>query len=250
MAASDTLRTIQAYNTLTQHPLATLRQAVLQVNALPAVADGTPRYLFFAYRNLGIVIDEAQDTAAAMVGGGGDITFAIQRLMVVSAMRGAALPVGVLAGQRHALTTRVNASTTHADLWVTEMQNGCTVLILDWGGGHYSLFHIQPSTDQQFNDLGRAVMWTGKYAKAAYKNAWLRSESNTIVTNTGGNQPAAYIMVQSMFEAAGGWVTQLLGVRNGGQFTFYRQRARAAALRAERLAWTTWNWWVPWWSTY
>jgi hypothetical protein len=249
MAVGDTLATIQTYNTLIQHPLATLRQALLQVNALPNVADGTANYLFFAYRNLTMAIDDSQDTARALVGGA-DITFAVQRQMVISVMRGSGLPVGALAGQRHAATTRVDAAAVNADLWVTEMQNGCTVLILDWGGGRYSMFHVQPSADNQFNDVSRAVMWPGKYAKAAYKNAWLRSESNTVVTNTGGNAPVAYIMVQSMFEAAGGWVTQLLGVRHGAQFTFFRQRARGNAILAERLAWTTWRWYVPWWSTY
>lgn len=249
MAVGDMLVTLQTYNTLIHHPLQTLQQALLQVNTLPQVADGTAGNLFFAYRNLAMAVDDDQNTAAALVGGA-DITWAVQRQMIVSAMRGSGLPVGALAGQRHAATTRVDATTTNADLWVTEMQNGCTVLILDWGGGHYSMFHIQPNADNQFNSVSRAVMWPGKYAKAAYKNAWLRSESNTVVGNTGGNAPAAYIMVQSMFEAAGGWVTQLLGVRQGGAFTFYRQRARANAIRAERLAWTTWRWYVPWWSTY
>jgi hypothetical protein len=249
MTALDQANTLQAYNTLCNHPLASLGQSVLQVNGLPAVADGTARNLFFAYRNHTIVIDQVEATAYGFVGGA-DNTFSIQRQMIVSAMRGSGLPVGALAGQRHAVTTRVDATVVNADLWVTEMQNGCTVLIVDWGNYDYSMFHLQPSADNQFNTAGRAVMWPGKYARSAYKNAWLRSEANTVMTNTGGNQPERYIMVQSMFEAAGGWVTQLLGVNTGAGFNFYRQRARGNALLAERLAWTTWRWYVPWWSTY
>ncbi|HEV7921359.1 MAG TPA: hypothetical protein VGR02_11285 [Thermoanaerobaculia bacterium] len=248
MAAFNQANTIQAYNDLNNQPLTTLRQVILQVNALPQVADGTARNLYFAYHNKGIVIDQQQNTAWQLVGGQ-DNSWSIQRQMIVSVMRGSGLPVGALAGQRHAVTTRVDATTTNADFWVTEMQNGCTVLILDWGNLDYSMFHIQPSDDNQFNQVGRALMWPGRNAKAGYKNAWLRSEANTIVANTGGNQPERYIMVQSMFEAAGGWVTQLLGVNDIG-FTFYRQRARGNALRAERLEWTTWRWYVPWWSTY
>jgi hypothetical protein len=90
MTVGDTLATIQTYNTLIQHPLATLRQALLQVNALPQVADGTANYLFFAYRNLTMAIDDSQDTARALVGGA-DITFAVQRSMVISVMRGSGL---------------------------------------------------------------------------------------------------------------------------------------------------------------
>jgi hypothetical protein len=249
MGALDQAATLQVYNALANNPVNILRQAVLQVNRLPAVADGTARNLYFAYHDHLMIIDETESTAWALAGGE-DNSWAIQRQMIVSAMRGSGLPIGALAGQRHAVTTRVDGTAVNADFCVTEMQNGCTVLILDWGNYDYSMFHLQPSEDTDFNRISKAVMWPGKYAKAAYKNAWLRSEVSTVMTNTGGNQPVAYIMVQSMFESAGGWVTQLLGVHNGVGFDFYRQRARRQALHAERLQWTTWRSWVPWWSTY
>lgn len=255
MASRDTLRTLTAYNQIINNPLACLRDTDLQVNGLPAVADGTERTLFFAYRNNAIVIDQNQNTAAAYVGGhddNGDVdpTFTIQRHMVISAMRGHALPVGALAGQRHEATTRVDGTGVVSDLWVTEMQNGCTVLILDWGNHDYSMFHLQPSDDNQFNAVGKKIIGAGKYSRAAYKNAWLKSEANTVVTNSAnGDTPQRYIMIQSNFENVSGWVTQVIGVRDDVDFTFFRQRARGNNRLAQRLDWTTWRWWKPW-SSY
>lgn len=252
MAVADRIRTINAYATFVANPLVTLTNTALVVNPLPAVADGTQHLLWFADGPNGIVIDDDQATARGWSGAAND-DCTIQRRMVLSPMRGATLPVGAVVGARHAPTTRVNAGALASELWVTEMQNGCTVLILDWGGGSYSLFHIQPSQDNQFNWLGRKIIGLGDSAMAAYKNTWLKSEANTIVTNTGGALPQQYIMVQSMFEASRGWVTQLVGVKQGGQFTFYRQRSRmllgVTTILAERLVWTTWRWWVPW-SSY
>lgn len=107
------------------------------------------------------------------------------------------------------------------------------------------MFHVQPSADNQFNSISRAIMWPGEIREGRVQERMAAIRIDTVVTNTGGNAPTAYIMVQSMFEATGGWVTQLLGVRQGAQFTFYWQRARGNAILAERLAWTTWRWWVP-----
>lgn len=252
MAVADRIRTINVYTNLVANTLQELQNTSLVVNGLPAVVDGTQAQLWFASGPGGIVIDDDQNQARGFSGAAND-DCTIQRYMIVSPMRGATLPVGAVVGARHAATAQVAAGGLAADLWVTEMQNGCTVLILDWGGGTYSLFHIQPSQENQFNWLGRKIIGIGDSAMATYKNAWLKSEANTIVTNTGLGVPQRYIMVQSMFEASRGWVTQLLGVKHGGNFTFYRQRSRMAlgvvTNLAERLVWTTWRSWLPW-SSY
>ena len=251
LAFTDHIHTVGTYANLLAHPLQTLQGTAFAVNGLPAVADGTVNQLWFGVGAGGIVVDNVRGTAWAFAGGTNN-DCAIPRNMVVSPMRGALLPVGAVVGARHAATAVVAAGGLACDLWVTEMQNGCTVLILDWGAGSYSLFHIQPSQDNQFNWLGQKIFALGDSAMAGYKNAWLKSEANTIVANTGG-VPQRYIMVQSMFEAASGWVTQLLGMRNAGQFTFYRQRSimnvGVVTLRAERLNWTTWRSYLPW-SSY
>jgi len=249
----DTLRTITAYNRLTNNPLASLRDTEFNVTlfALPPLADGTETNLYFAYHNGVIAIDQNQDQARAGVGAA-DASFTIRQRMIVSGMRGTGLPVAPLPA-RYAATTRVNAATINSELWLTQVQTGCTVLILDWGNHLFSLFHIQPSNDGQFNRFGQGVIGTGRYAGAAYKNAWLRSEANTVVTNTaaGGATPQQYIMVQSMFTNVSGWITHVIGVRDVNDFLFYRQRTNVHGGRiAERLEWTTWRWYVPWWSTY
>jgi hypothetical protein len=252
MAENDILATIHMYAHLGANPLATLQTTPLNVNRLPDVADGTPHVLWFGVGDEGIVIDMDRQTARGLSGGVND-DCTIQRQMILSPMRGARLHVGAVAGGRHAPTVRVLAGLLPCHLWVTQIQTGCTVVILDWGGGSYSLFHIQPSEDNQFNMLGKKIIDFGDFGLAGYKNAWLKQEAKTIVTNTGGPVPQQYIMVQSLFEASKGGFTQILGVKHGNQFTFYRQRKKDEGdeihLRAERLKWSTWRWWVPW-SSY
>ncbi len=244
MALADALHTMQVYNNLLATPVATLQNHDLMVNQLPAVNCATVRNLWFAAFGPSIVIDQAGAMAAGLVMGPNDC--AVQRSMVVSPMRGFGLPVGAGAGARHRATGILNAAATAANLWVTEMQTGCTVLIVDWGAGQYSMTHLQPSQDAQFNMLGRALMWTGNFARNAYKNTWLKQEVTSVIGNTVG-APQRYIMVQSMFEAARGPVTQVIGVRNGAQFTFYRQRAAAARV-VEQLQWSTWYAYLPYFS--
>jgi len=168
--------------------------------------------------------------------------------MVVSPMRGNTLPVGGGVGGRHQATGLLNAVGAGAALWVTEMQTGCTVLIVDWGGGQYSLVHLQPSQDTQFNTVGQAILNAGSLARNAYQNIWLKREMTTVVQNTAG-APQRYIMIQSMFETARGSVTQVLGIFQGGQFEFYRQRQTPPAARvAEHLQWSTWRSYMPYFS--
>jgi hypothetical protein len=258
----DTLRTISAYNRLVNAPLSSLRDTEFNVQlfALPPVADGTEVNLYFAYRNGVMAIDQNQDQACAVVGAPVDhtltfdYTFTIRQRMIVSGMRGARLAVGAGLGARHVATNRVNGATINSELWVTQAQTGCTVLLLDWGNHQFSMFHIEPSRADQFNRFGQGLIGASGYAGAAYKNAWLRSEANTVVNNSAiaGAMPRQYIMVQSEFSNVGGWTTHVIGVRDVNDFLFYRQRTHAGtrAMIGERLEWTTWRSYVPWWSTY
>lgn len=234
MPNSDTQATMRVYQRLLGDPLNILQQHDLVVSPLPAVRDGTAAQLFFAAGIHGIAIDPQQDGAASLAGC--HVDGSIQQTMLVSAARGHALPVGAGAGARHQATRR--SAATH-DLWVTELQTGCSVLILDWGSNQYSMIHLQPSADNQFNRLGRAILGASTFSYNAYKNSWLRSELTTIVGNTGGT-PQHYILVQSMFDASRDIFVQVIGVRRNGRFEFYRQTRHGETLRAEHLAWSGW----------
>lgn len=234
----------------------------LTVNSLPAVGEGVEGDLWFAADRGAICIDANRDMAWNVVNAQ-SARSATQKKMVVSRMRPFTLTNGTGPGGRYAATSIVDAGTLTADLWVTENQTGCTVMALDWGGGQYSMVHLQPSDDQQFNWLGRKVIglddWTrpvmpeGAYQslfRGLYKNTWLSREMNWVVGTTGGT-PQRYIMVQSMFESSRRHVTQVIGVRNGRSFSFYRQiPINLHMRRAEQLRWTAWSRWFPFFQTY
>ena len=243
MPLADQLHSMQVYNQLLANPVLTLQNHDMEVNQLPVLPNTGVQNLWFAAFGPSIVIDQTSLMAGAMAAGlMGPQDCAVQRSMVVSPMRGHGLPPA----NRYAATGLVNAAAIAANLWVTELQTGCTVLIVDWGAGQYSMTHLQPSDDVQFNRFGRALMWTSNFAHNAYKNTWLKQEMTTVIQNTGG-APQRYIMVQSMFENTRRRVTQVVGVRNGGQFTFYRQRVAAARV-VEQLQWSTWYAYVPYFS--
>jgi hypothetical protein len=247
MPVQDRIYTTNTFDALVANPLNTLQNNDLVVNGLPVANDGTVHNLWFAARGISMAIDQSDVLAAGLVTGPPDCS--IQRAMVVSPMRSNALPPGALPGNRHEATGQLNPGAVGANLWVTEMQTGCTILIADWGGGLYSMIHLQPSQDQQFNQVGQAVLNAGETARNAYQNAWLKQEVTTIMENT-GPAPQSYIMIQSMFETARGNVTQVIGVRNGNQFQFFRQRQTPPATRVvEQLQWTPWRTYVPY-SSY
>jgi hypothetical protein len=231
--------TTRVYQQLLSDPLNVLQQYQLVVNPLPPVPDGTAAQLFFAAGDNGIAIHQQRDGAASLAGC--DVDDSIQVPMLVSRVRGHALPVGAGAGARHQATRRSGA--TH-DLWVTELQTGCSVLILDWGNNQYSMIHLQPSADDQFNRLGRAIIGASTFSGAAYKNSGLRSELTTIVGNTGGT-PQNYILIQSMFDNLRRKPVQVIGVRKNGRFEFYRQTQVGTTQQAEHLAWSGWYSLVP-----
>src|SRR5262249_38268421 len=117
----------------------------------------------------------------------------------------------------------------------------------------YSMIHLQPSDDNQFNMLGRGLMGLGYYTQRitgehlfrnAYKNSWLKSELTKIVQNTGAT-PSYYILVQSMFEASRNRVTQVVGVRQNGRFQFFRLRMQGVRRAVEALSWCGWYSYLP-----
>ena len=244
MAVADTMYTQRVYNDLRASPVITLKNFYLKVYHLPDVNCATVHNLWFAAYDNNIGIDQSGAMAAESVTGPPDC--AVQLSMVVSPMRGHGLPVGAGVGARHRATGILNAGATAANLWVTEKQTGCTVLIVDWGAGQYSMTHLQPSDDTQFNQAGRALMGASDFARNAYKNIWLKKEMTSVIGNTGG-APQRYIMIQSMFETYSRTDTQIIGIRNGAQFTFYRQRD-AATLLVEQLQWSTWYSYLPYFS--
>ncbi|HSU13268.1 hypothetical protein [Longimicrobium sp.] len=244
---------LERYGQLVNHTVPLLKQVLIHVNQLPTVADGTLADMWFAAVGRTISIDTSADRAWTDAGAKFLPHGAIQKKMIVSRMRGSELAQGTGSGQRHETTARVDAGATPADLWVTEMQNGCTVLILDWGQSLYSMVHLQPSEDEQFNWLGKKVMGLGGYTKwvtgdaffkSAYKNAWLKQEASKVVAAT-GRTPQNYIMVQSMYEASRSKVTQVVGVKKGNTFAFYRQRSYAQTLEVDVLKWSGWWSYLP-----
>jgi hypothetical protein len=244
MAIQDAFNTIQVYNDLLQNPLTVLQQQMIAVNSLPVVNAATAVNVWIAAHGGNIAIDRVAATAAGLAGGPADC--AVQRSMIVSQMRGHQLPVGAGVGGRHRAAEIFNAgAAAGANLWVTELQTGCTVLVLDWGASRYSLVHLQPSTDAQFNRLGQAIVRSSDTGLSAYKNLWLKQEMTSVVNNTALGPPQRYIMIQSLFEASRGTATQVIGVRHGTAFRFYRQRLSGVGLTAEELNWSTWYSYVP-----
>ncbi|HUA99385.1 MAG TPA: hypothetical protein VMA34_13735 [Terracidiphilus sp.] len=244
MAVADQIYTNQRYNSLRLNPFATLQQNELNINSLPAVNDATVTNLWFAARANVMVIDDQQLTAEGLAGG---TASAIQRPMAVSPMRANTLAPGAGAGGRHVATGMIGAA-GGAALWVTELQTGCTVLILDWGGGQFSMLHLQPSQDNQFNSVGQAILNMGDTARSAYQNVWLKQESTTVVQNTGA-APQRYIMIQSMFEASRGRVTQVVGVLQAAGYQFFRQRPQLHGNHiVQQLQWSTWRSYMPYFS--
>lgn len=246
----------QWYLNLVSSPVETLRSALVTVAHLPDVPDGTEVNLSFAATpsrsEVNIVIDENADRAWGLALGKGGVNGAIQKPMVVSRMRSSDL-----GNARYAATRAVRTQDITADLWVTEQQTGCTVLILKWGAGEYSLVHLQPSEDNDFNWIGQVVMGLDRYApsalgsapfKSLYKNTWLRREMTSVLDST-ARAPTEYILVQSMFDWSRGNEVQIVGVRSGREFAFYRQMVNRG-LRAEALAWSPWYSMVVPYSSY
>ena len=234
----------QVYHNLLANPIQELANRKIEVYPLPANLDGDAHNLYFAAGLNAIAIHPQALQAGVFAGHNAVASILISPR--VSTVRPYTDPPAI----RFRNAWRINAlAALGADLWVTEIQTGCTVVIIEWAGPRYSLVHLQPYDDATFNRFGRALMWMGGPVRAAYHNAWLRNDVDAIVAATGRN-PRRYIMVQSMFEAT--WhqrFVQVIGVRTGHVFNFYRQQEANGVKTVTHLAWTNWTAY-PWYSTY
>lgn len=233
------------YKALCDNPLGVLRNYILNVNYLPKFSCATSQELWFAAHEDFIAVRTENSVASSVAGKNEDI--AIKKPMIVSSMRSLDLPVGVAEKERHQVAGTFDVSAGNQDLWVTEMQTGCTTLALDWGGKRYSFLHLQPSAKDQFNRLGQIIISTHNFANDLYKNTWLKREMTTIVS-AAKDIPKRYIMVQSLFENGRGNQTQVVGVRNKTDFVFYRQIQKGNTLFAEELKWSAWCSYLPFFS--
>ncbi|WP_175649976.1 hypothetical protein [Pseudomonas sp. Marseille-P9899] len=248
MAEEDAQYSKEIYEALLQNPMSVLQQVSIVINSLDPLSTPMVRTLAFAAKGITIVIDKSPITASSILKR--EVDAAIERPMVVSPMRGHGLPVGSGVGGRHQAAEVFDATVGEEQLWVTELQTGCTTLMLDWGSSRYSLVHLQPSEDEQFNRASKAIMWVGNKTTYAYKNTWLKQEMTTVVNNTTTTKstPQRYIMVQSMFESSRKHSTQVIGIRRRTEFDFYRQRRVGSKNVVEKLTWSTWRSYLPYFS--
>ena len=154
---------------------------------------------------------------------------------------------GPNAGNRLLATQRFGIG-VGAQLWITDQQTGCTALALDWGGGQYSMFHLLPYQDAEFNFMVRAMFATSTTARAEWKNSGLRKEATQVVTasQNGGAPPVRYIMLQSMHNISAQRRMQTIGVQRNGGWEFYRQIqtgviGNLAVHAAEMAPWRPWS---------
>ncbi|ETD37997.1 hypothetical protein U724_20280 [Pseudomonas chlororaphis subsp. aurantiaca PB-St2] len=134
-------------------------------------------------------------------------------------------------------------------LWVTEQQTGCSVLILKWSAGLYSMVHLQPNADTEFNWLGKLIN-RSDLGMAVQKNAWLKPDLTTVAELSGnGDSPEAYILVQSLHTARRGNSCQVLGINSAGSFNFYLQTNIDSGVSeshsTQSLKWTPWIYYLP-----
>jgi hypothetical protein len=238
MSLQEQTDTRQMLRDLKATPLNVLQNNGVRVDALNG-ADTQASRLFFGYLNNEIRIGDRQFAGIFMGAAHPDAVVATYALASPMRAQGAA-------GRLNATARFVPGNN---DLWVTEQQSGCSVLILDWGANQYSMVHLQQHADNDFSSVSQTAMNQSDAVKAVYKNAWLRPDLTTVVNASvaGGVHPNRYILVQSLFNTlVRGTLTQLIGVRSGGGWDFFQQTYQVAAMgnlqnvQVRQLAWTTW----------
>ncbi|MCP1445888.1 hypothetical protein J3D54_005020 [Pseudomonas sp. GGS8] len=245
MAAADTLHARSMLHNLCTQPLGVLNaNAVYVVGLAGADTQSVPLY-FGAYQGE-IRISPTQHHVSTFLNTGLPVIVpdAVVRCTgLISPMRGhiATTPT------RLNLTAQVPAATNK--LWVTEQQTGCSVLILKWAGNLYSMVHLQPNADNEFNRLGKLIN-RSDIGMALQKNAWLRPEVAEVAEQSGNGQtPDAYILVQSLHTARRGNACQVIGININGTFNFYLQTSIRNGLTetysTQSLQWTPWIDYVP-----
>lgn len=147
---------------------------------------------------------------------------------------------------------RIGPDDADVTCWYTPQQDGCAVMVLDWGGGQYSMAHLQPPTDEQVvarlagvDGWTEAALWAelaDEASRVALKESLLLADLRRLVVASQGAGPAPvrHIVVQSMASAADGQVIQLIGLPAEGGWSFFRKPVGAEVDdgTAAALPWT------------
>lgn len=152
-----------------------------------------------------------------------------------------------------------------AQLWVTDQQTGCTVLIVDWGTGQFDMVHLLPYSVNDFGTVSRFLMnlgknrlsrfgnmlqGIGKRVAAPLQNHRLRNDADTVMDNSlspvGWVPPQRYIMVQSQYALNRTNYTQVLGVVQHGTWEFFIQTKSPTAtgqavVNVRQANWRPWT---------
>lgn len=129
-----------------------------------------------------------------------------------------------------------------ADLWITERQTGCSVLILDWGG-QYSMVHLAPHVISSYNQVAQFVMNSSLFLYAEAQRASLKPEMTQVVnaSKIGGANPHSYIFIQSNHAAINMQSLNLIGIKNNVSWSFYLQQIiPPSTMNVKLLSWTSW----------
>ncbi|MET0319895.1 MAG: hypothetical protein ABW069_04135 [Duganella sp.] len=247
MPAQDTIYARRQLHKLYTEPLSVLSSNIISVGGL-AGNDTQSVPLYFGARLNEIRIGMDQRTAdhflfiGAPVDDRSNVDAVVRCTGLASPMR------GHIASNANRLNQTIQVQPGANKLWVTDQQTGCSVLILKWPGGFFSMIHLQPNGDSEFNQLGDFIN-RSDLGLAVQKNAWLRPELTEVTARSGnGNNPEAYILVQSLHIARAG-ACQVIGVNVNGTFEFYLQKVVVAGsvfnLSAQRMQWTPWRDYIP-----
>ncbi|MBB5190649.1 hypothetical protein HNQ50_001371 [Silvimonas terrae] len=241
------LQRINSFNVLTdlcRNPAAVLAAHYLSVGNLVGNDTKSGSLCFAAHGNRINIGDNAN--AATLFPAAGILPGTLINVAGLSTPKRAHIN---LAPHRLNPTAQVTIGTNR--IWVTTRQSGCSVLILDWGGGQFSMIHLQPHADATFNWLGQFL---NKYSRtrALQKNAWLRPEFTHIVEQSGaGLSPLAYILVHSVYITTLGHNFQIIGIAQNGTFQFFLQDSQTigGAFTVQLMQWTPWSEFLPY-SSY
>lgn len=229
MAVRDRINSFNVLNALKAQPLATLRQYRLAA-ALPPGHRTEGTEIAFAVVHTTIHLGPAASHMPGKI-----------------SINGLAAPTRAWnSPNRFAPLLRFNALAY--DFWVTERQTGCSLIILDWGGGQMSMGHLLPHPYTNYGRAGQFVVRnTPVTVYAEMQRQSLKPEVTQLVdaSKAGGIDPLRYILVQSNHAAINLRSLNVLGILHNGQMNFYMQTAAGTGDTVVALRWTAWNPWLP-----
>ncbi|WP_157953989.1 hypothetical protein [Microbulbifer sp. A4B17] len=144
-------------------------------------------------------------------------------------------------------TALLRPNTANADFWVTERQTGCSLIILDWGGGQLSMGHLQPHPFNSYNQVNQTIINnTPLSVFASTQRSYLRTDVTQLIdaSKVGGLDPNRYILIQSNFAAINLQNKNVIGVKETGQWNFYMQ-TNGVNRTVQQLVWTDWSSYLP-----